>query len=258
MGVTYQNDTPPEKTDEDGPQEQYSPVPAAMPPPVYTIALLICIGLVFVAQFATSQDPQFLSIDRYSAMYAGFDKQEFLHGQYWRILTGATIHSGILHVVMNGYALYMFGRLIEILSNRAHVAIVFLLSAIGGGLLSLAFLPDVTSVGASGGIVGLLSYLAVYAFRRRKFISPAFRKNLLINIGFILLFGIVLIDKVDNFGHIGGLVTGAVYGWIQIPGDENKDPREASVTVRAAGVLCLAIYAAACIWSIFLLINALQ
>ena len=54
------------------------------------------------------------------------------------------------------------------LSNRAHLAIVFLLSAIGGGILSLVSQPDGISVGASGGIVGLIGYLAVYAFRRRQ------------------------------------------------------------------------------------------
>ena len=112
-------------------------------------------------------------------MSAGFDKQAFLkHHEYWRILTGATTHGSLLHVGMNCYAFYSFGKIFEMLSNRAHLAIVFLLSAIGGGLLSLIFAPSVISVGASGGIVGLIGYLAVYAFRRRQFISPAFRKNL--------------------------------------------------------------------------------
>ena len=97
------------------------------------------------------------------------------------------------------------------LANRAHLAIVFLLSAVGGGLLSLIFAPSVISVGASGGIVGLIGYLAIYAFRRRQFISSAFRKNLLINIGFIIIFGLALYNVIDNFGHIGGLLTGAVY-----------------------------------------------
>ena len=120
------------------------------------------------------------------------------------------MHGGLLHVAMNGYAFYSFGRIFEMLSNRAHLAIVFLLSAVGGGLLSLVLAPDGISVGASGGIVGLIGYLAVYAFRRREFISPAFRKSLLINIGFILVYGLVLYQVIDNFGHIGGLITGAI------------------------------------------------
>jgi membrane associated rhomboid family serine protease len=65
---------------------------------------------------------------------------------------------------MNGYALYNFGRLMELLANRAHLAIVFLLSAIGGGILSTVLSPEGLSVGASGGIVGLIGYLVIYAF----------------------------------------------------------------------------------------------
>jgi membrane associated rhomboid family serine protease len=229
----------------------------AGPFPVYTYTLLGCIAVVFAAQYLTSNDPEFFAIDRFSATYAGFDKQAFLNGhEYWRILTGATVHSGILHVGMNSYALYMFGRLIEMLSNRAHLAIVLILSALGGGVLSLIFNPEVASVGASGGIVGLLSYLAVYAFRRRKFISHEFRKSLLINIGFILIFGLVLYRIIDNYGHIGGLIVGAIYGYLQIPGDEYVDPRSAGRVTSLAGVAALGLYIMTSILTILLLVNA--
>src|SRR5690606_4421087 len=103
------------------------------------------------------------------------------------------------------------------------------------------FVPDGLSVGASGGIVGLIGYLLIYAFRRRQFISAEFRKSLLINIGFILIFGLVLYQIVDNWGHIGGLIAGAVYAFIQVPADPMKDPREASGFAKAAGIASLAV-----------------
>ena len=178
-------------------------------------------------------------------------KPAFLHDrEYWRILTGATTHASIVHVAMNCYAFYSFGRIFEMLANRAHLAIVFLLSAIGGGMLSLIFLPNAISVGASGGIVGLVSYLAVYSFKRRRFITYEFRKSLLINIGFILVFGLVLFQVVDNFGHIGGLITGAIYGLVQIPSSEYLDPRQASKATEYAGVTALGIYLTACAFSV--------
>ena len=238
------------------PDEGFETV-AKPPLPLYTIILIGCIVAVFIVQFLTSKDPSFVSADRFAAFFAGFDKQAFLKDhEYWRILTGATVHSGVMHVGMNCYAFYSFGKLFEMLSNRAHLAIVFVLSAIGGGLLSLVFNPDVTSVGASGGIVGLLGYLAVYAFQRRQFISPAFRKNLLMNIGFILVFGLVLYKSIDNFGHIGGLITGAVYGFLQIPTDEYADPRVAGKTVRTIGVAALGIYICTSLWTMYLLFTA--
>ncbi len=218
------------------------------PIPYYTIILIASIIAVATAQLGTGLDESILA--------AGFVKPAFISGhEYWRILTGATTHGSILHVVMNCYAFYSFGKIFEMLSNRAHLAIVFLLSAIGGGVLSLIFVPDGISVGASGGIVGLIAYLAVYAFQRRKFISPEFRKSLLVNIGFILIFGLVLFQVIDNYGHIGGLVTGAIYGFVQIPSDEYVDPRAAGSAVNLAGIAALGIYLAACCFSILLILR---
>ncbi|MBK8466280.1 MAG: rhomboid family intramembrane serine protease [Chloracidobacterium sp.] len=218
------------------------------PTPYYTIIFIAAIVAVALVQLGTGLEASILA--------AGFVKPALIKGhEYWRILTGATTHGSVLHVAMNCYAFYSFGKIFEMLSNRAHLAIVFLLSAIGGGILSLVFQPDGISVGASGGIVGLIGYLAVYAFRRRQFISPEFRKSLLINIGFILVFGLVLYQVIDNFGHIGGLITGAVYGFLQIPSDEHIDPREAGSVVNSIGLAALGIYIAACGFSILLILQ---
>lgn len=227
-----------------GPDE-VQPRAEAVPQPIYTYTLLVAIAAVFVAQL-------YVGLGNEQAFAAAFNKPAFRSGSYWLILTGATLHGSFLHLAMNGYALFSFGRLVELLSNRAHLAIVYLLSAIGGGVLSLLFSPGGSSVGASGAIVGLIAYLAVYAFRRRKFISSAFRKNLLINIGFILVFGLVLFQIVDNFGHIGGMLTGAIYAFVQIPGDEHIDPRQAESLVETLGVVSLGIYLAACVFSILI------
>lgn len=217
--------------------------------PLYTIVLLTCIIAVMAAELIRGIE--------YSVLAAGLVKPDFIFNhEYWRVLTSATLHGGPLHIAMNGYALYMFGQLVETLSSRAHFALVFLLSAIGGGLLSVALAPQaLPSVGASGGIVGLISYLAIYAFRRRQFISPEFRKNLLINIGFILIFGLLLYQFIDNYGHIGGLIVGAVYGFIQIPSDQYVDPREAGSVADILGLIALGTYIAASLFSIYLILT---
>ncbi len=244
MSFTYQAE---EKT-EDPDEEQAITDAIRRDPPYYTIILITSILLVAVVQFAAGLEQSILS--------AGFVKPAFLRNhEYWRILTGATTHGSVPHVLMNCYAFYSFGKIFEILTNKAHLAIVFLLSAIGGGVLSLMFVPDGISVGASGGIVGLIGYLVVYAFRRRQFISAEFRKNLLINIGFILIFGLLLFQVIDNFGHIGGLVTGSLYGLLQIPTDERIDPRVANSTVEFAGIASVGIYLATCIFSILLILR---
>ena len=234
-----------EEPDDHSYEQPPTPAPEKIPVPIYTVAILAGIALVFLSQMYTG-------LNNEQAFAAAFNKPEFRDGSYWLILTGAAVHGSVIHVAMSGYALFSFGRLVEFLSNRAHLAIVFLLSAIGGGILSLVFQPEGSSVGASGGIVGLISYLAVYSFRRRQFISYEFRKSLLINIGFIFIFGLVLYQVIDNFGHIGGFITGAVYGLFQIPKDENVDPRTVSHTIEMLGLGVLGIYLAACLFSILI------
>ncbi len=213
--------------------------------PYYSAILIGCIVIVSVFQIATDL--------RESVVLGGFINSPFLQGQYWRILTSATLHGGIMHLVFNSYALFILGRLVEMLSNRSHLSIVFLLSVIGGGLMSFAFGPDVPSVGASGGIIGFLGYLTIYGYRRRKILSSSFLKSMLFNIGLIAAFGLFVIPNVDNFAHLGGLLVGAAYGFIQIPGDLHEDPRTADKTTVVLGYVSLGIFVLTSIFSILLL-----
>lgn len=244
MSVNYQPADEPE-TDE---MEQQVFEQPAIPFPTYTVVLIAAIGCVFAAQLNTGLNE--------SVELAGFVKPLFTGAdQYWRILTGAALHAGPLHVVMNCYAFYSFGKVFEFLSARAHLPIVFLLAAIGGGLLSLVASPSGTSVGASGGILGVIGYLAVYAFRRRQFVSPQFRKDMLINIGFVLVFGLVLFDQIDNFAHIGGLAVGAAYAFLQIPTNEHTDPRVSGALADIAGLAALGVYMATCVFAALVILR---
>ncbi len=219
--------------------------------PYFTYILVGAIIVVTLVQMATGLDK--------SIEAAGFVKPDFLEkGEYWRILTGGALHGGLLHIYFNGQALYGFGNLIEYLSNRAHLAIVFVLAIIGGGLLSLLFLPEGISVGASGGIMGLIGYLAIYGYRRKRQLPPDFLKSMLINIGFIAAFGIIAYQIVDNFGHLGGLLVGAVYGFIQIPKDLHKNPRSVGTITELFGYAALGVFIFTCILSILLILQVVK
>ncbi len=233
--------------------------------PFYSIILVVCLVAVFACQFAANSQSTFHVEDvNFSTLLAGFNKQLFNAGQYWRILTGASLHGGLIHLAFNCYALYVLGKLVETLSNRAHLAIVFLLAAIGGGILSLVFLPDTPSVGASGGIIGFLGYMTVYGFKRRKLLPDGFLKNMLFNIGFMAFVGISLnlsqsenVPKIDNFGHLGGLIVGALYGLVQIPSDLYKDPRETGNLTTIFGYVALGIFILTCAFSALLLLGVI-
>lgn len=226
--------------------------------PYYSIILIGCVVIVWLFQIAFVPDESALFGGQMSADLAGFDKQAFLNGEYWRILTGGAVHGGLIHLAFNGYALYILGKLIEFLSNRSHLAIVFILSVIGGGIMSLIFLPDATSVGASGGIIGFLGYLTAYGFKRRKLLSNAFLKNMLFNIGFIAIMGIFIIPNVDNYGHLGGLLVGLIYGFIQVPSDLHTDPREVTNLTKNLGIAALGIFILTSIFTILLLTRTIS
>ncbi len=242
MSLRYET----EEAEQDAPVlDEAAPDPVE-PFPTFTVVLIASYAAVAVAQFSVGLEQ---SVDA-----AGFDKRAFIYGhEYWRILTGAALHGGLLHLAMNSYAFYSFGKIFEMITNRAHLPIVFLASALGGGILSLIFAPDGRSVGASGGIIGLIGYLLVYAFRRRQFITPEFRKGLLINIGIILVYGLLLFQIIDNYAHIGGLVAGAVYGLIQIPSDAYADPRDAGPITQTTGLVAMGLYIAVCCFAILLI-----
>lgn len=257
MSVQYENEIEPSEASYEQ-TENVQRIEYAFP--LYSVILIVCLVAVSLVQFYIDGSDGAAFGGEKSIFLAGLVKPLFWEGQSWRVLTGAALHGGIIHLAFNCYALYILGKLVEMLSNRAHLAIVFLLSAIGGGLLSLVFMPESISVGASGGIIGFLGYLTVYGFKRRKILTNSFLKSMLMNIAFITLFGIVLnqsenLPRIDNYGHLGGLLTGALYGAFQISGDIYKDPRPVGSFTKFAGIAALGFFIAVCVFTALILLG---
>jgi membrane associated rhomboid family serine protease len=225
--------------------------------PYFTYILLACIVAVYLAQyFMDSNNPSGKDELPVSIQIAGLVKPLVRNnGEYWRIMTGALLHYWLLHIYFNGQALFGFGSLIEYLSNRAHLSIVFVLSIVGGGFFSLLFMPNITSVGASGGIMGLIGYLAVYGYRRKQQLPPDFLKSMLINIGFIAAFGLVAYQIIDNFAHLGGFLIGVVYGYLQVPRDLSISPRRINAVTEAFGYLAMGLIVFSSIFTILMLLR---
>src|SRR5690349_21403500 len=77
--------------------------------PLYTLILIIGLVAVFACQLAVDGVDSILFGGRISTLIAGFEKDFFKEGQYWRILTGAALHLGLIHLAFNSYALYVLG-----------------------------------------------------------------------------------------------------------------------------------------------------
>ncbi|MDB6036381.1 MAG: gluP 3 [Verrucomicrobiales bacterium] len=145
-------------------------------------------------------------------------------GEHFRLFSCIWLHGGLLHFGLNFMALMNIGRMVEALGNRALVLIVFAVSAAMGSMFSFWLMPHITSVGASGGIMGLIGFLAVLGQRRRGLLPSGFGRAIWMNIAFIAALGLAAFQMVDNAAHLGGLVGGAVCGLIFIPAREKKLP----------------------------------
>lgn len=135
-------------------------------------------------------------------------------GQWFRLITCAFVHIGIIHLLFNMFVLLQAGRLVERLFGHTLFLSVYLGSAITGSLLSLAVHPDALSAGASGAIFGIFGALIAYYVRFArsvpKRIFDGIIKSAFIFVAINLLFG--LQPGIDNFAHLGGLAGGFLFG----------------------------------------------
>ena len=130
------------------------------------------------------------------------------NGEIYRLLTGTFLHSDIIHLVCNCYALYIVGSQIESFYGKKKFLIIYFVSAITGSLLSMA-MHDVPSIGASGAIFGLLGSLLYFGYYYRVYLGSVIIQKTLPVILVNLLIGF-MITGIDNFGHIGGLIGGVL------------------------------------------------
>ncbi|HEY6338911.1 MAG TPA: rhomboid family intramembrane serine protease [Candidatus Sulfotelmatobacter sp.] len=138
-----------------------------------------------------------------------------LSGQWWRLVTYMFMHGGLMHIAFNMWCLWDLGALSESLYGRWTFGAIYLITGVGGGLASVAWNPQVLTVGASGAIFGLCGAL-IASFYLGEFSLPraaiqGVLKSLVVFAGFNLFFG-SMFPGIDNACHIGGLITGLILG----------------------------------------------
>ena len=139
-------------------------------------------------------------------------KELIKNGEFYRLITYAFFHGGIIHLVCNMYSLYILGTQLETYMGKLKYTIVYFISAISAGLLSIILNGNgVVAVGASGAIFGLMGTLLYFGYHYRLYLGNALKTQILPVILLNLFIGFSL-PYVDNFGHIGGLVGGLFAG----------------------------------------------
>ena len=154
---------------------------------------------------------------------------------WWRFVSSAFLHdpTSVYHVLFNSIAMLFIGRLVEQLYGRLVLVGTFLITAIAGGLFWFAvstlgptlpgIVPGTLSIGASGGIAGLIGLLLMVGRVQGKNVPVGITHTvrnyavtvIVLNVVLTFVFGPSL--DINNYAHIGGLLFGALLGCILPP-----------------------------------------
>src|SRR2546423_1997314 len=167
---------------------------------------------VYVAELATGGGVNGVGSKIYEKgvlIASAFDSSGHLvgvaQGDWWRLTTAAFLHYGPFHLLMNMFALYWFGSLLEQRIGSGKFLMLYLVSGLAGSAGALLWSPLVPTVGASGAIFGILGAGLVLE-RQRDYVFGGSALGIIV-INFILTFSISSISK---GGHIGGLIGGVI------------------------------------------------
>ncbi len=202
----------------------------------YAFTLAACIVVVGAAQIFPA-DP---------IKAAGLVKPAVRNGEIWRLFTATLMHANLTHFWFNFLALLHFSRIIEQTVQRAYVPLVFVLTAPVGSIFSVVLYPNSPSVGASGGLMGLLGFITIAAYFDRNRYPPKYFRQMIEAIVLMGVLGLVGFSFIDNGAHFGGLASGLFVGWLFLrKGEESTKEREKLLKLGGtASLLALGIMTA--------------
>ncbi len=174
----------------------------------------ICVAVFIAMGIATDgvslRNPTSRQLIEWGANFAPLT----LGGQWWRLVTSMFVHIGALHLFFNMWCLWDLGAMCESLYGSWTFAAVYLISGVAGSLASVWWHFSV-SAGASGAISGIVGAL-IASYYLGEFSLPraaisAHLRSLIMFVVYNFLYG-AIVGHVDNAAHIGGLLTGLLFG----------------------------------------------
>ena len=144
-----------------------------------------------------------------------------ISGEYWRLFTAGFLHGGIIHIALNMWCLFSLGRLSERLFGKWQTFAIYMVTGVGGALLSIANSPQHAELGASGAVFGIVGAVIAGVKFGELNISSGEKKAIISSaVSFAVLnfmlgfsgFGSSVVGRVDNMCHLGGFITGLMVG----------------------------------------------
>ncbi|KAF8059361.1 RBL10 [Scenedesmus sp. PABB004] len=174
-----------------------------------TDSLLVLHGLVYVLDWASKGTLMLLGA-KVNALVAA--------GQWWRLLSCNFLHIGLIHLAVNSATLANIGPHAELLAGSRRFSAVYLAGGLAGAAASFLLTPG-PSMGASGALFGLGAALGVFYWRHRDIFGRR-SESVLQQLGVCLAINVAFAATqkgIDGWGHIGGLLGGAVASWLLGP-----------------------------------------
>ncbi len=202
--------------------------------PFFTIGLIgVLVALFGLVAIKDGVSPS----AQYLFEIGGNSAGAFREGQFWRLMTSAMLHGGLAHIAFNCVALWQIGSFLELKAGYRPFITLFVFAALMGSVLSGIFSSQfAVSIGASGGIFGLLSFFTVgFSNTLKEWTENLKRSGPRLLPYFAIGF---LIGGVDNFAHFGGILAGLLFGL----GYRHLSPEIRNILwILSAGFLILAI-----------------
>ena len=152
-------------------------------------------------------------------IYGARFNQAIRMGEVWRFITPVFLHGSPQHIFFNMYALLSIGTLLEKHFGHGRFALLYFLGAFSGNVFSFLLTGENGySVGASTAVFGLIAAEVVFFYQNRKLFG-SHAKQAITNAGFIIAVNLFigLTPGIDNWGHVGGLLGGAMFAWFSSP-----------------------------------------
>lgn len=212
-----------------------------------TMILLVNVALfaaTVIADMNRGRNDSIMSVHGLTLFHFGAKwNQALAAGQWWRLITAGFLHGGLMHFVMNSWALMDLGAQVEELYGSARL-LVFYFVATFLGFFASALWSNSLSVGASAGIFGLIGAMIAMGVRHNTELGSAIRGAYIRYAIYGLLLGLLPGLAIDNAAHIGGLAGGFATAYLarepmRLPG---PTPRRERIWNGIAGV-CLVLTA---------------
>ena len=177
---------------------------------VCTIGIAVANIIVFLLLSFGGRMEDGMYMLEHGAMYVAFVVE---YKEYYRLFTCMFLHFGFSHLMNNMLTLVVIGWNVEMFVGKIRFLVIYFLSGLGGNLLSMAvdiWKQDYSvSAGASGAIFGLTGAMLCLAILNHGRAGNITKQGMIVMI-FISLYTGFTSGGVDNFAHIGGLLTGCL------------------------------------------------